>query len=482
MQIPLKQLSRNPVPLLEVDFSSDSEKENKKKEILRIIREHSLLHLFNQLLSTEVTILSVDNILDELYDDLIKFDELASKKGELSSNEDGLLRVLSLKFKPEFEKINKTKTKALIEKLSIINGSAKIDRLKQLEKEAKKAKENSRQAEKSRLSEEKLGKLMEKKRSENIGIIRKKQEIQRLQEKHKLTLRSDLKNLNVNEILKDLQEYDELKTAHPLYSVKNSRNINAFLQKKYPEEPTIGLRARRMTKNDLVNFFKTGRMNTKRMEKMFEKMFKKMQEEEEEKEEEERRKKEKNQAKEKERLTTFAKAPKLTKSFASVVSVSKNLPAVNSNKVSKVSPITAPKSTYKNVLMRPKPSKPLSFKNVLKKNKPSNATSNSKQQELNKIQMIIEEILNIEEIKGVKNPSRLSMIEKIKKSRLNEDELLDLYNILAGNSLNLETQVNNRYKFEIKNLLKKINNKKYTKIIKDIEKSIKNQLNKSTTK
>ena len=466
MQIQLKQLSRVPVPLLEVDFSSNSEKENKKKEILRIIRKHSLLHLFNQLLSTEVTISSVDNILDELYDDLTKFDKLASKKRELSTHEEGELSLLSSRYEPKFEQINRSETNALIEKLSIINGSAKIDRLKKKEKEAKEAEEKSRRAELNRLSQKKLGNLMEKKRTEDIDIIRKKKEIQRLQEKYKLTLKPEFLNLNVSEIYKDLREYDELKTAHPLYSVENSRNINAFLQKKYPEEHTIGWRAKRMTKNDLVNFFKTGRMEKGRMEKMFKKMGK----------EEERRRKE-NQEKlnqkelNRERLTTFAEAPELTKSFANVVSVSKNLPAVNSNKVS---PITAPKPTYKNVLMRP------IYKNILKKNKPSNATSNNKQQELKKNEMIIEEILKIEKMRGSKNPSRLSLIEKIKKSRLTENELLELYIIFAENSLNLLPDVNTRYKFEIKKLLKKINNKKYTKIIKDIEKSIKNQLNRST--
>jgi hypothetical protein len=120
------------------------------------------------------------------------------------------------------------------------------------------------------------------------------------------------------------------------------------------------------------------------------------------------------------------------------------------------------------------------YKNILKKNKPSNATSNNKQQELKKNEMIIEEILKIEKMRGSKNPSRLSLIEKIKKSRLTENELLELYIIFAENSLNLLSEINIRYKWEIRNLLKKINDKKYTKIIKDIEKSIKNQLNKST--
>jgi hypothetical protein len=211
-----------------------------------------------------------------------------------------------------------------------------------------------------------------------------------------------------------------------------------------------------------------------------EKMFKIMEEEEERRRKKENQEKQNKEKLNRERLTTFAEAPKLTKtSFANAVGVSKNLPAVNSAVNStKVSPNTQSKPLYKNVLMRPKP---LSFKNVLRKNKPSNATLKNKQQELNKIEMIVEEILKIEQLKGLKNPSRLSMIEKIKKSRLTENELLELYIILAENSLDLLSEINTRYKFEIKKLLKKINDKKYTKIIKDIEKSIKNKLSKSTT-
>jgi len=160
--------------------------------------------------------------------------------------------------------------------------------------------------------------------------------------------------------------------------------------------------------------------------------------------------------------------PELKKlSFANALGVSKNSPDVKSTTVA---PTNELKPTYKNVLMKPKSR---SFKNVLGNKKSSNNTSNNTQQKLKKTDMIIEEILKIEQIKGVKNPSRLSMIEKIKKSRLTENELLELYIILAENSLNLLSEINTRYKFEIKKLLKKINDKKYTKIIKDIEKSIK---------
>ena len=442
MQIPLKQLSRNPVPLLEVDFSSSGNDLTKKlSKILSIVEKHELLHKYKELLETKVTSLTVESVIDDLYKELRKYDELASlypefenyqretldrllkekyptaktssdRKKKLSLMKDNEHQEIRLQLaelnKPFFPEINRSKSGAI---------------LKQIQTETEKL--------------SRLDKLTERRKGQTLEDAHKKRVIDFLMKKYSLTPKPGVvyEADDLDALHKELVDMDILASEYPQFSRTQREDFNSFLQSRYPQATSIQNRITKKTKTNIENFIKS--QSAKRRERIF-KQF----------EEYEQLQLEENK-KRRAKLTEFAKAPNIdltNKSFAKATKVD-SVTASN-----KVSPITAPKPLY--------------------------ATSNNKQQELNKIEMIVEEILKIEQLKGSKNPSRLSMIEKIKKSRLNEDELLDLYNILAGN-LDLLSEVNTRYKFEIKKLLKKINDKKYTKIIKDIEKSIKNQLNRS---
>jgi hypothetical protein len=459
----LKITQKKDVPLLKYDFGSE-EAIKKIKEILFIIKTYNLLDKYNQLLATYVNNLNAEIKLDDLYEELRKYHRLAKFYSQYPNYQRERLDYL-LKEKYPGKKLRNRK---IIlnqmngdEKREIILQLAKISSPVNREQNLNKLRKMdiSINKEVSRLSG--LNNILRKTEGQTLTNATKKRDIDRLMTKHSKTMKVNaiLTKGNLDKLHKELVNIDTLSKLYPQFSERQRESFNSFLQSKYPNAVDINDRGKRKTKENVEEFIKS------QSEKQRAKIFKEMQEEEE------RRKEENNKRKEKERqrLATFAKAPKLNKSFAKAVGAPEKVPAVNSNKVAT---ITAPKPTYKNVLMRPK------YKNMLLKNKPLNATSNNTQQ-LKKIDIIIENILKTEKIRVDRTPYRLAMIEEIKRSRLTEFELLALYIIFAENSLNLITEVNNRYKFEIKKLLLKIDNKKYIKIIKDIEKSIKNQLNRS---